>query len=141
MSKQVYHQATGSQPSTVSSQRGRSPSEDDTAHGANGRPQRGSAGRKVEVVLRLLRGESLDALARESDQPAWRISQWREDFLRGGEASMKGRAGDPAFDALAEEKRRLQAKLGEVLMEGELVRERIARMEQNRPLARRRSRR
>ncbi len=32
--------------------------------------------RKEEVVLRLLRGEGLDALARETGQPAGRISAW-----------------------------------------------------------------
>ena len=37
-----------------------------------GREVRWSARRKEEVVLRLLRGESLDALARETGQPAGR---------------------------------------------------------------------
>ncbi len=41
---------------------------------------RRSAGRKEEVVLRLLRGESLDLLARETGQPAGRIATWREEF-------------------------------------------------------------
>jgi hypothetical protein len=40
-----------------------------------------SAGRKEEVVLRLLRGDALDLLARERGQPAGRISAQREDFL------------------------------------------------------------
>ncbi len=43
-----------------------------------GREVRWSARRKEEVVLRLLRGEGLDALARETGQPAGRISAWRE---------------------------------------------------------------
>ena len=36
--------------------------------------------RKEQVVLRLLRGESLDLLARETGQPAGRIAGWREEF-------------------------------------------------------------
>jgi hypothetical protein len=49
-----------------------------------GREVRWSARRKEEVVLRLLRGEGLDALARETGQPAGRISAWREEFLAAG---------------------------------------------------------
>jgi hypothetical protein len=37
------------------------------------------------VVLRLLRGESLDALARQTGQPAGTISAWREAFLQAGQ--------------------------------------------------------
>jgi len=55
----------------------------------SGEPQasrevRWSVRRKEEVVLRLLRGESLDLLARESGQPAGRIAAWREEFLAAG---------------------------------------------------------
>ena len=50
-----------------------------------GREVRWSARRKQEVVLRLLRGESLDALARETGQAAGTISGWREAFLEGGQ--------------------------------------------------------
>jgi transposase-like protein len=42
-----------------------------------GREVRWSARRKQEVVMRLLRGESLDALARETGQAAGTISAWR----------------------------------------------------------------
>jgi hypothetical protein len=40
-----------------------------------------SARSEDQVVLRLLRGESLDLLAREAGQPAGRIAGWREEFL------------------------------------------------------------
>ena len=50
-----------------------------------GREVRWSARRKQEVVLRLLRGETLDALARETGQPAATISAWREAFLEAGQ--------------------------------------------------------
>jgi hypothetical protein len=55
---------------------------------------RWSARRKEQVVLRLLRGESLDLLARETGQPAGRIAGWREDFLAAGrEAEVAAAAG------------------------------------------------
>ena len=54
-----------------------------------GREVRWSARRKEEVVLRLLRGEGLDALARETGQPAGRISAWREEFLAAGREGLK----------------------------------------------------
>ena len=46
--------------------------------------KRWSAKRKQEVVLRLLRGESLDALSRETDVPAGDLSSWRDEFLEAG---------------------------------------------------------
>jgi hypothetical protein len=45
--------------------------------------------RKEQVVLRLLRGESLDLLARETGQPAGRIAGWREEFLQAGREGLK----------------------------------------------------
>jgi hypothetical protein len=71
---------------------------------------RWSARRKQEVVLRLLRGEGLDALARETGQAAGTIAGWREDFLAAGHEGLKTR---PA----AVEDRRLsdaQRKIGEL---------------------------
>jgi transposase-like protein len=53
--------------------------------------QRFSARRKVEIVLRVLKGESLDELSRELGVPACRLSEWRDEFLRAGETSMKTR--------------------------------------------------
>jgi transposase len=42
---------------------------------------RWSAGKKTEVVLRLLRGESLEELSRELQVEAHRLAAWRDDFL------------------------------------------------------------
>ncbi len=83
-----------------------------------GREVRWSARRKEEVVLRLLRGEGLDALARETGQPAGRLSAWREEFLAAGREGLKSR---PA----AVEDRRLveaQREVGELAMELDIVR-------------------
>ncbi len=79
---------------------------------------RWSARRKEEVVLRLLRGEGLDTLARETGQPAGRLSAWREEFLAAGRGGLKSR---PA----AVEDRRLveaQRKVGELAMELDILR-------------------
>src|SRR3954469_19102068 len=79
---------------------------------------RGSGRRKEEVVLRLLRGEGLDALARETGQPAGRISAWREEFLAAGREGLKSRPRP-------EEDRRLveaQRKVGELSMELDILR-------------------
>src|SRR3954447_18877655 len=48
------------------------------------REVRWSARGKEQVVLRLLRGESLDLLARETGGPAGRTAGWREEFLEAG---------------------------------------------------------
>jgi transposase-like protein len=55
---------------------------------------RWSARRKEGVVMRLLRGESLDLLARETNQPAGRIASWRVEFLAAGGAAQGRRALD-----------------------------------------------
>jgi transposase len=40
-------------------------------------PERWSAQRKMELVLRLLRGEPLDAVSRESQVPAHELEGWK----------------------------------------------------------------
>ena len=90
----------------------------------------------MEVVLRALRGEDVDALSRESGVTAGAIAQWREQFLAGGQAAVKSRPADDRDDELG----RLRAKVGELTMESELLRERARRAEAERPFGRRRSR-
>ena len=103
--------------------------------------RRMSARRKRETVLRLLRGEDLELVSRELEVTAAELSGWRDQFLAGGEASLKSRpAGRPA-DARDAEIDRLQAKVGELTMAGELLEAKIERLEAQRPLARRRPRR
>src|SRR5215217_4731348 len=85
----------------------------------DGRPEvRWSARRKEGVVLRLLRGESLDALARECRVAAGTISGWREEFLAAGREGLKSRSRP-------EEDRRLadaQRKIGELSMDLDILR-------------------
>ena len=99
------------------------------------RPERFSAQKKAEVVLRLLRGEEIDRLSRELRIPAARLAVWRDAFLAGGQEAMK----QQPLDARDRESARLREKLGESTMDHELLREKLARMETGRPLRRRRS--
>jgi transposase len=98
---------------------------------------RWSSRRKMEVVLRALRGEDLDALSRELGVAAGTIAQWREQFLAGGQAAVKSRPADERDDELG----RLRAKVGELTMANELLRERARRAEgDGGPFGRRRPR-
>jgi transposase len=47
-------------------------------------PERWSAQRKTELVLRLLRGEVLDAVSRDSQVPVHELESWRRVFLESG---------------------------------------------------------
>ncbi len=69
--------------------------------------------------------------------PRWRQPIFVIPFLRGGEAALKARPADERD----EENARLKAKVGELTMEGEVLREKIDRLEAGRPLAGRRWRR
>ena len=89
-----------------------------------GREVRWSARRKEEVVLRLLRGEGLDALARETGQAAGTISRWREDFLAAGREGLKTRPAPVEERRLAE----AQRKVGELAMDNDILRGLIEEM-------------
>jgi transposase len=93
-----------------------------------------SARRKTETIVRLLRGESLDGLARELGVTAAALAGWREAFLGGGQAALKSRPADERDDEI----QRLRAKVGEISMNNELLLERCHRLEANLPLPRRR---
>ena len=99
------------------------------------RKGRSSARRKRETVLRLLRGEDLESVSRALGITAARASQWRDQFLSAGQAVLKSRA----TEAVDDDHRRLQAKIGALLMENELLYAKVDHLEAGRPLARRRS--
>jgi transposase-like protein len=88
-----------------------------------------SAKRKAEAVMRLLKGEDLDTLSRELGVTAATVSAWREAFLAGAEANLKSREPTAADD----ENLRLKAKVGELTMEVELLREKAEKLEVNAP--------
>jgi len=87
-------------------------------------------------VLRVLRGEDLDALSRELGVTAGTLAQWRDPFLSGGQAAVKSRPADERDDELG----RLRAKIGELTLANELLLERARRAEADAPFGRRRSR-
>src|SRR5919204_1352386 len=101
---------------------------------ANSERGRWSSGRKREVVLRVLHGEDLDALSRELGVTAATIAGWRDQFLAGGQAAVRSRPADERDEEIA----RLRAKVGELTMDNELLRERARRAEANAPFDRRR---
>lgn len=107
-------------------------SKDVTVTGPLAEGQRWSAARKREVVLRLLRGESVDDLSREMGIEIYRLEQWREKALAGIDESLKQRQNDPIQSELNQAMRRI----GELTMENELLWERVRKPG---PLAPRRS--
>ena len=102
-----------------------------------GRGGRMSRPRKREAVLRLLRGEDLETVSRALGVTAATLSGWRDAFLAAGEAALATRPG--SGEELAAE--RLKSRLGEALIERDLLHEKVAALEAGRPLARRRPRR
>ena len=96
-----------------------------------------TAARKQEAVLRVLRGEDVELVARSLEATAAVVSNWRDAFLEAGAGGLKQRARD----ARDEEIDRLRAKVGEITMDNELLYEKIAKMEAGHPFARRRSKR
>lgn len=100
--------------------------------GAAAEVKRWSAGRKKDVVLRLLRGEPVDAVSREVGVPICKLEQWRDRALAGIDAGLKERENDPLAKQLDEANQRI----GELVMEVEILqKERRAK----RPLVGRRS--
>lgn len=80
-------------------------------------PERWSAQAKMEIVLRLLRGEDLGEMSREIQVPAAELEAWRRVFLEGGIEGLKRRRGG----VLERELQRTRAKVGELTMRLELA--------------------
>ncbi len=78
---------------------------------------RWSASKKLDVVLRLLRGEKLEEVSREVGVEAHRLAAWRDEFLGAGKEGLKGKR------ATTEEDRKLrdaERKIGELTLENEI---------------------
>lgn len=122
----------------TNSKRGSSPAPERSAGAALGKERgRFSSQRKLDAVLRVLRGESIDAVSRELGVTAGALAGWRDAVLTGGQSALRSRPEDERDDEI----RRLRAKVGEITMANELLLERCHRVEANRPLAQRRSKR
>ena len=75
---------------------------------------RWSGAKKAEVVMRLLRGESIDLVSRETAVTDEQLTRWREDFIAGGVAGLKGKTLEEVRIAA------LEKKIGQQAMEIEL---------------------
>ena len=73
-------------------------------------PKRFSVQRKMAIVARLLRGEPLELVARETNVSIARLSEWRERALAGATTALKERERDDRDDEIA----RLKSKVGEI---------------------------
>jgi hypothetical protein len=85
-----------------------------------------SARRKTEAVIRLLRGEDIDTVSRELKVTAATLAGWREEFLAGGQSALKSRPQDHRDEELM----RLRAKVGELMMDKEVLEYGIKRYEE-----------
>jgi hypothetical protein len=90
------------------------PSESEATEGRGGQklPERWGARRKVEVVLRLLRGEDPGEVSREVQVSPPEVEEWRRVFLKTGQQGLKRRGRQPKERELI----RTRAEVGEMTM-------------------------
>ena len=113
--------------------------DDAKASAARSDKGRFSSKKKLEAVLRLMRGEDLDLVSREIGVSGAKLSEWREAFLVGAQNALRSRHDDETGEVSLV--KRLQAKIGELAMDNELLLERAKRAEgPNGPFGPRRSR-
>jgi hypothetical protein len=62
--------------------------------------KRRSARIKEDLVLRLMRGEDLETVARESGTPLHELSDWRDKYMLAGREGLKSKPGDPLGEEL-----------------------------------------
>lgn len=77
---------------------------------------RWSANRKIDVVLRLLRGESIEDVSREVGVEVHRLAAWRDDFLESRKQALKSKRPKAEGDQRLSDAER---KIGELRMENE----------------------
>jgi len=123
MSKEIQHEAGASEGA-------RRATGEAAASSALVGTGRWSARRKVSVVIELLKGESLESLSRRHGVTAAKFSQWRDDFLAGGEARLKQR--EVVVDD--EDTRRLKSVVADLATDKALLAEKIRHLEAGRPL-------
>ena len=86
---------------------------------------RWSSRRKTEVVLRLFRGETLDALSRELGVTPGKLAEWRDEALAGMQAGLQSREPDHRDGFIHD----LTAKVGDQAMQIELLEKKIEILE------------
>lgn len=82
-----------------------------------GQIKRWTSSRKMEVVLRILKGESIDKLSRLLGLEPYILEEWFSKAMQGMEFGLKARTEDPLKEELDQAKKRL----GELMMENELL--------------------
>lgn len=98
---------------------------------SNAERGRFSSRKKMDVVLRVLRGDDLNLVSREAGITAAKVSEWRDQFVASGQAGLKSRDADGRDDEVA----RLKALVGDLTMRLELSREAVQRLRGGSPLA------
>jgi Helix-turn-helix domain/Acetyltransferase (GNAT) domain len=83
---------------------------------------------KVDLVLRLLAGETLSELSRETGRPRKQLSAWRQRFLAGGEAHLDGRRASPELEALRSAQTELSGRIKELETQNRMLARRVALM-------------
>jgi transposase-like protein len=78
------------------------------------------AAKKMEAVLGLLRGESLQALSPGAAGRGHRLAAWRDDFPKGGKEALKDQRPDRSGDDRA--LRQAERRIGQLTMENEILR-------------------
>ena len=106
----------------VDPQGGRSPTAGSASRQDKGR---WSSRRKTEVVLRLLRGETLDALSRELGVSSVRLAEWRDEAIAAMQAGLQSREPDHRDGFIHD----LKAKVGDQAMQIELLERKIEILE------------
>jgi len=106
----------------VDPQGGRSPTGGSASRQDKGR---WSSRRKTEVVLRILRGETLDALSRELGVSSGRLAEWRDEALAAMQAGLQSREPDHRDGFIHD----LKAKVGDQAMTIELLERKIEILE------------
>jgi len=85
--------------------------------------KRWRAVRKKEAVLRLLHGESVDALSRELGVEIGQLESWKRTVIERMDLLLKDHSEGPLFEELEAAKK----QIGELHMENELLRSKVAK--------------
>jgi transposase-like protein len=100
------------------------------ATGVGPAKQRWTSSRKLDAVMSVLRGQSLDAVSRRFGVSLHELTSWRNKVLAGAELALKARVSDEMPDA---EKKALLSKIGEITMDYEVLKEKVKKLENGVP--------
>ena len=103
-------------------QGGRSPTAGSASRQDKGR---WASRRKTEIVLRIFRRETLDALSRELGVSSARLAEWRDEAIAAMQAGLQSREPDHRDGFIHD----LKAKVGDQAMQIELLEKKIEILE------------